>query len=49
MSFREDVDALNTRFLEASQRRDAVGARAGLREGRGFLGAGTEPVRGERR
>jgi uncharacterized protein (TIGR02246 family) len=46
MSFREEVDALDARYLDAPKRRDAVGAAAGYTEDAVYLAAGSEPVRG---
>ncbi len=45
MSFREEVDALHTRYLDAFKRRDAVGGAAGYTEDAVYL-IGGEPVRG---
>jgi len=47
MSFREEIDALNARFLSAVRRRDAAGACAdAYTEDAVLLAPGTEPVRG---
>jgi len=46
MSFRDDVDALNARFLAASKRNDARGACADAYMDDAVLIAGPEPIRG---
>jgi ketosteroid isomerase-like protein len=46
MSFREEVDALHTRFLDGFKTRDAVAGTAGYTEDAVYLASGSEPVRG---
>jgi len=46
MSFRDDVDALNERFLAASKRNDPVGACADAYTDDAVFVAGPEPIRG---
>jgi ketosteroid isomerase-like protein len=46
MSFRDEVDALNARFLAASERKDAVGACADAYTEDAVFIVGPEPIRG---
>src|SRR5262245_46417639 len=46
MSFRDEVDALNARFLAASKRNDAEGACADAYVDDALLIAGPDPIRG---
>jgi uncharacterized protein (TIGR02246 family) len=46
MTFREAVEALDARYLDASKRHDATGAAAGFTEDGVYLEAGSEPVHG---
>jgi ketosteroid isomerase-like protein len=46
MSFRDEVDGLNSRFLAASKRNDATGACADAYDDDAVFIAGPEPIRG---
>jgi ketosteroid isomerase-like protein len=46
MSFRDEVEALDARYLDGCQRRDAAAATGGYTEDAVYLAGGSEPARG---
>lgn len=46
MSFRDEVEALDGRYLDGCRRRDAVAATGGYTEDAVYLASGSEPARG---